>query len=65
MKMKVGLSLEEITVKRIAALADGTRRDKSAIVDMAVELLASQDEFEDLDMPQPSAPKKTSKARPE
>jgi hypothetical protein len=48
MKMKVGLSLEEVTVKRIEALAEGTRRDKSAIVDMAVELLSQQDEFSDL-----------------
>ena len=48
MKMKVGFSLDEITVKRIDALAEGTRRDKSTIVDMAVELLSQQDEFSDL-----------------
>jgi hypothetical protein len=51
MKMKAGFSLDEITVKRIEVLAEGTRRDKSTIVDMAVELMAQQDEFEDLDMP--------------
>jgi hypothetical protein len=48
MKMKAGFSLDEITVKRIQALAEGTRRDKSTIVDMAVELLSMQDEFQHL-----------------
>jgi predicted transcriptional regulator len=48
MKIKVGLSLEEITVKRVSAMATATRRDKSTIVDMAVELLAQQDEFQSL-----------------
>jgi hypothetical protein len=48
MKMKAGFSLEQITIQRIEALAAGTRRDKSTIVDMAIELLSSQDEFSDL-----------------
>jgi hypothetical protein len=48
MKMKVGLSLEEITVKRVHLMANATRRDKSTIVDMAVELLAQQEEFQAL-----------------
>jgi predicted transcriptional regulator len=55
MKMKVGLSLEEITVKRVEVMATATRRDKSAIVDMAVELLAQQDEFANLDSVVPLA----------
>ena len=62
MKMKVGLSLEEITVKRIDVLAAGTRRDKSAIVDMAVELLAQQEEFSNLNPPTP--PKNKGASRP-
>lgn len=48
MKMKVGLSLEEITVQRINAMAAGTKREKSAIVDLAIELLSMQDEFANL-----------------
>ncbi len=39
MKMKAGYSLEEITIKRIEVLAEGTKRDKSAIIDIAIELL--------------------------
>lgn len=48
MKMKVGLSLEKITVERVNQMAAATRRDKSTIVDMAVELLSQQDEFQHL-----------------
>jgi len=48
MKMKAGFSLDEITIKRINAMAADTHRDKSKIVDMAVELLAQQDEFENV-----------------
>ena len=62
MKIKAGFSLEKITMKRIAVLADGTRRDKSTIVDMAIELFAQQNEFEDLDMPKPASARKPVKA---
>ena len=67
MKMKAGFSLEQITVKRIEALAAGTRRDKSTIVDMAIELLASQDEFSDLlptSLPKAAGPRKRNKIDP-
>ena len=50
--MKAGFSLEDITVERINTLSKATRLDKSAVVDKAVELLASQDEFAHL---QPAA----------
>lgn len=56
MQIKAGFSLQELTVKRIEQLAKATRRDKSTIVDMAVELLASQEEFSHI--PQPTAPRK-------
>ncbi len=56
MQIKAGFSLEDITVERIARLAKATRHDKSAIVDMAVELLATQEEFSHI--PQPTAPRK-------
>lgn len=59
MKMKAGFSLDDITVKRIEVLAEGTRRDKSTIVDMAVELMAQQEEFAHLDMPQPVKTRKS------
>ncbi len=45
MKMKAGFSLEQITLERIERMARATRRDKSSIVDMAIELLSQQDEF--------------------
>jgi hypothetical protein len=47
--MKVNMSLEEITVKRVEVMATATRRGKGAIVDIAVELLAQQDEFANLE----------------
>jgi len=56
MQIKAGFSLQEITVRRIEQLAKATRRDKSVIVDMAVELLSSQEEFSHLS--QPTAPRK-------
>jgi len=55
MPTKAGFSLEEITVDRINTLSKATRLDKSAVVDKAVELLASQDEFSHL---QPASPVK-------
>jgi len=45
-------SLSPKTVERINLLADETHRDYSTIVEMAVELLSSQDEFAHL---QPAA----------
>ncbi len=49
MKMKAGFSLEQITLERIERMARATRRDKSSIVDMAIELLSQQDEFSHLE----------------
>ncbi len=51
MGIKVGLLLEEATVQRIDAMSEASRRSKSAIVDMAVELLAKQDEFSSIKLP--------------
>ena len=62
MKMKAGFSLEDITVKRIDEMAIATHREKSTIVDMAVELLAQQDEFAQIDTPQ-SLPARKSRAK--
>lgn len=45
MPVKAGFSLEDITVMRIAQLAKATRRDKSSIVDWAIEELAQKEEF--------------------
>lgn len=45
MSIKAGFSLESITVERINKISSVTRLDKSAVVDRAVELLATQDEF--------------------
>lgn len=45
-------SLSPATVERIQRIADATKRDYSTIVEMSVELLASQDEFAHL---QPAA----------
>jgi len=67
MKMKAGFSLEQVTIQRIEALAAGTRRDKSTIVDMAIELLSSQDEFSDLippALPKAIKPRKRTKIDP-
>lgn len=45
MPIKAGFSLEPATVERINKISSVTRLDKSAVVDKAVELLATQDEF--------------------
>jgi|WetSurMetagenome_2_1015567.scaffolds.fasta_scaffold143219_3 hypothetical protein len=51
--IKAGFSLKPITVERISKMADKTHRDKSAIVDIAIELLSRQEEFSELS---PTAP---------
>lgn len=61
MTIKAGFSLEDITVQRIGQMAAATRRDKSAIVDMAVALLAQQEEFANLDTSLPTPVRKTRK----
>jgi hypothetical protein len=66
MKMKVGLSLEDVTVKRVHMMAEATRREKSTIVDMAVELLSQQEEFQNLVFTPPTikpSARKRAKAR--
>ncbi len=54
MKMKAGFSLEETTIERITQMARATRRNKGTIVEMAIELLAQQDEFSVIDIEAPA-----------
>jgi hypothetical protein len=45
----ITLSVEEVTRKRIQVIAKAKRQTLSAVVDTAVELLARQDEFSNLE----------------
>ncbi len=47
----ITLSIEDITRTRIQAIAKAKRQTLSAVVDTAVELLASQDEFAHIKAP--------------
>ncbi len=59
MSIPITLSVEEKTNEQINAIAKATRRTRSAVVDMAIELLAQQEEFADLAETSPS--KRTTK----
>lgn len=59
--MKKGYSLDQKTVQQIEAMATQSHRDYSAIIEMAIDLLARQPEFE-------TSPKRTTnriKAQPQ
>lgn len=52
----ITLSVEDVTRTRIQAIAKIKRQTLSAVVDTAIELLATQDEFSNL---QPTTPRQS------
>lgn len=62
--MKAAYSLKDETVKTIKRIADQTYRSQSAVVDMAVALLAQQVLAEDGAVELPSTPPARKSSRP-
>jgi hypothetical protein len=60
----ITLSVTDETELRIQSLSKNTKRTRSAIVDMAVELLAQQEEFTNLTPPAPPKNKPGTRTTP-